>query len=120
MNLPMNQPIVRHSLDAPRARYANNGRNVAEKYGIPYRRLPPQCPVREPRLPRHRHCVEPGRVKWQRPGEQDGRADARPLRHQGDPHADPVAERVREPVAGPVGLGVVLSRALTVKGEKDR
>lgn len=65
MNLPMNLPIIRHSLDAPRARYANNCRNVAEKYGIPYIDFLPRVPFVSRDFLDTWHCVEPGRVKWQ-------------------------------------------------------
>jgi len=65
MNLPMNLPVIRRSLDAPRERYANNCRNVAEKYGIPYVDFLPRVPFVSRDFLDLWHCVEPGRVKWQ-------------------------------------------------------
>jgi hypothetical protein len=65
MNLPINKPIVRHALDAPRERYARNCRNVAEKYGIPYVDFLPSVPFVSRDFLDIWHCVEPGRVKWQ-------------------------------------------------------
>jgi hypothetical protein len=65
MNLPMNLPIIRHSLDAPRERYANNCRNVAEKYDVPYVDFLARVPFVSQDFLDIWHCVEPGRVKWQ-------------------------------------------------------
>jgi hypothetical protein len=65
MNMPLNKPIVRHALDAPFARVANNCRNIAEKYGIPYVDFLPKVDFVSRDFLDIWHCVEPGRVKWQ-------------------------------------------------------
>jgi hypothetical protein len=66
LNMPMNEAVVRHGLDYPRARVANNARHVAEEYGIPYVDFLPRVPFVSRDFMDLWHLVEPGRVKWQK------------------------------------------------------
>jgi hypothetical protein len=66
LNLPLNQTIIGHRLDKPRARYAADCRAIAAELGVPYVDWLPHIKLVNSDFIDNWHLVEPGRAKWQR------------------------------------------------------
>ncbi len=66
VELPVNLPIVRHMLDAPRNRYHAGCRAAARTAGIPYEDFVGRIGLVSHDFVDFSHLVEPGRAKYQR------------------------------------------------------
>jgi hypothetical protein len=65
VELPINLPIVRHTLDAPRDRYHAGCRAAAQAAGIPYEDFVGRIGLVSHDFVDFSHLVEPGRLKYQ-------------------------------------------------------
>lgn len=66
VELPIDLPVVRHALDAPRDRYRSGCRAAARDAGVPYEDFIARIGLVSHDFVDFSHLVEPGRAKYQR------------------------------------------------------
>jgi hypothetical protein len=65
VDLPLNQAVVRHAFDTPRARYRTGCEAIRDKYGVPFVRFNGFIGLRSPDFHDIIHLIKGGRAKWQ-------------------------------------------------------